>query len=296
MSATQDFIGHSLDGHAIRDLVWVGGSAASSALITAAVRAARLESTLLLTGERGTGKRLLARIIHAHSTRRDAPFIELELSAGEESVADAFERAGRGIVYIDRIEQRPREVQKRLIHVLGSGPFLRPRLIASSCRDLRLEVKAGRFDDRLFYQFSTQLEVPALRARTPDIRSLIKHFQEQLDPRGLHSMRSFSAESLGALERYDWPGNVRELRAVVESVRASGHLVEPSELPMEIMQRNRPLDPDELTLCAVERQHIQRVLRLTGGRLTRAAELLGIHRNTLRRKIDQYGINGAAHE
>ncbi len=292
----QDHIAHSLECHTVDDLVWVGNSAASASLITSAIRAARLDSTLLLTGERGTGKQLLARMIHAYSSRRDAPFIEFELTGTEDSVSECFERAGRGIMYVDQIEHRPPEVQRRLVHVLGTKSPFRPRMIASSSQELRSEVKAGRFENRLFYLFGAQLEVPPLRKRAGDIRMLIAHFQQQIEPRNVQPILSFTAESLSALERYDWPGNVRELRLVVESATGSGSAIEPADLPVEIARRTRTLDPETMTLWAMERQHIQRVLRLTGGRLTRAAELLGIHRNTLRRKIDQYAIEGGDQE
>ena len=288
MAVTQNISVPAPDRHVVGDVVWIGSSAASSSVITAAIRAARLDSSLLLTGERGSGKRLLARMVHAYSTRRDAPFVDLDQTGTEDSVADCFERAGRGIVYVDRIDQRPPDVQKRLIHVMGSGPFLRPRLIASSCRDLRIEARAGRVSDRLLHLLGTQLEVPPLRKRATDIAKLASHFQSK----GNGEAAGFSAEALQALERYDWPGNVRELRSVVESLRATGKPIELTELPSDITQRSRSLDPEAMTLSAMERQHIQRVLRLTGGRLTRAAELLGIHRNTLRRKLDQYGITG----
>ena len=288
MAVTQNIPVPTPDRHVVGDVVWIGSSAASSSVVTAAIRAARLDSSLLLTGERGSGKRLLARMVHAYSTRRDAPFVDLDQTGTEESVADCFERAGRGIVYVDRIDQRPPDVHKRLIHVMGSGPFLRPRLIASSCRDLRIEARAGRISDRLLHLLGTQLEVPPLRKRATDIAKLANHFQSN----GNGAAPGFSAEALQALERYDWPGNVRELRSVVESLRATGKPIELTELPSDITQRSRSLDPEAMTLSAMERQHIQRVLRLTGGRLTRAAELLGSHRNTLRRKLDQYGITG----
>jgi DNA-binding NtrC family response regulator len=287
------------------DAVWIGTSPASAALMNAAIRAARLDSNLLVTGERGTGRRLLARIIHANSPRHTAPFVELELTANAVSDAiatiDCYEHAGRGAVYVDRIESRSADVQKRLAHAFALKSPVRPRLIASATHDLRAELNEGRLDERLFYLFGAQLEVPPLRHRAADIPLLVDHFLVQFanDAHGIGRGRSFSADAMALLERHDWPGNVRELRGAVERAltTSTARVIEPEDLPSEIALRLQPMPEEEaMTLDAVERQHIQRVLRLTGGRLTRAAEMLGIHRNTLRRKLDQYEIRGHAEE
>ena len=305
----------------------LGASAEFQRAVEQATQVARSDVSVLLTGESGTGKELLAAHIHRESPFAAHSFVKVNCAAipnelieselfGHEKGAftgaaavrrGRFELADGGSIFLDEVGDLQEASQAKLLRVLQDGEFQRlggertlrvtVRVIAATNRDLEAMVASGRFRRDLFYRLSVvPLRIPALRERPQDVGELAAYFLADHCARNNFRPKSLDDEVIPVLERYDWPGNVRELRSVVESMRTTGKPIELTELPSDVTQRSRSLDPEAMTLSAMERQHIQRVLRLTGGRLTRAAELLGIHRNTLRRKLDQYGITGTDSE
>ena len=216
-----------------------------------------------------------------------------------------LERVGDGIVYLQEISALSRALQDRLGRALAEKSFerlgavervpLRARVLASARLDLRQEVAEGRFDDRLLYEFGATLQVSALRQRSAEIPRLAGHFLDHYARAHDRSVAAFSQDALDLLQSCEWPGNVRQLRHVVERavIASSREVIEPGDLADEITDTRDELglgSEEGVSLDAMERRHIRRVLQMTDGRITEAADLLGIHRNTLRRKLEQYGL------
>jgi NtrC-family two-component system response regulator AlgB len=304
---------------------WIGRSAHSRALLSAAAQVASSEAHVLLLGERGTGKGLLARLIHARSHRAGRTFLTVQCAALDRVALTAelfgselsgqqgwrapatgqLERAADGVLYLEEISALNPALQARLGRAMSERSFerlgslervpLRARIMAGAGIDVRRALAEGQFDERLFYEFGACLELAPLRHRTDDILPLASHFLEHYA--GIHERRisGFSAAALDLLVKQEWPGNVRQLRHVVERavVSAGGPIIDVADLATEITgwrDELPPADREDHSLAAVERRHIRRVLQMTGGRITEAADILGIHRNTLRRKMEQYGL------
>lgn len=300
---------------------WIGQNRQVRAALTLALEAARGESAVLLIGERGTGKELLARILHNASARAGQPFVGLNCCAlGDRLGAELFgheieaaadhvgptvgvlERAAGGTLLLDEVTRLSQGLQARLADALSRGVYqrlgsisehpLQTRVIAASHVDVRVEREQGRLREDLLYSFGVQIYLPPLRQRPDDVPLLARHFLAQLT--GMRA-EGFTDEALAAMRKYDWPGNVRQLRNAVERAYAAarGAAIGIAHLPAEVIGRDEVLDiaeHEDLTIAALERRHIRHVLQLRGGKLSEAAELLGIHRNTLRRKLEEYGI------
>jgi len=239
-----------------------------------AARVAAYDSRVLITGETGTGKELVAKSIHALSTRRGEPFVEVNCAAIPGSLIESelfghergaftgaterrtgrFEEAGAGTIFLDEIGELGRGLQAKLLHVLQTGEFSRvgssrtlksvARVIAATNRDLVREVSAGRFRADLFYRLNVvSLEVPPLREREGDIPLLVDFFAERLAARRSAPLR-FSPAVLQRLCRHPWPGNVRELEHLVErlSVIVEGGEAGPSDLPAHLRQSEADAD------------------------------------------------------
>jgi transcriptional regulator with PAS, ATPase and Fis domain len=290
---------------------------------------------VLLGGETGTGKGWLARRIHLLSPRARGPFVEVNcagLSAtfldselfGHEKGAftDAkhtkrglFEVADGGTLFLDEIGDLAPELQPKLLTVLESNRFRRlggtreievdVRLVAATHLDLREAVREKRFREDLFYRLAVlPLDLPPLRARGPDeIARLARALLEDLRRRIGQGPGRITPDALLALTRYAWPGNIRELRNVLERVvllAAHADAIEPAHLPPEIQVAGgggtAPAADGDLTLAAVERAHILRVLALSGHNKANAARALGITRGTLYLKLREYGLDTSAAE
>jgi two-component system response regulator HydG len=289
--------------------------------------AASERSTVLLTGESGTGKGWVARVLHHLSPRAGGPFVEVNcggLSAtvleselfGQETGAftDAterrqglFELADRGTIFLDEIGDLAPEFQPKLLKVLDTKRFRRlggsremmvdARLIAATNRDLVGEVRAGRFREDLYYRLSVMpLRLPAVRERSRDDRlALLTRMLADLGPQMPGCPSTCSAESLDRLLSAPWPGNVREMRNVMERAmilaRGAGQIgVE--HLPADLRKGGggeKRHQPQ--ALADVERVHIEKTLKFHGGNRTRAAQELGISRATLINKIKVYGLD-----
>jgi DNA-binding NtrC family response regulator len=288
-------------------------------------KVAASDSTVLIRGETGTGKELVARHLHATSPRRDRPFVVVDCAALQESLLQSelfgheqgaftgagkrkhglFEAADGGTVFLDEIGDVSPAVQAGLLRVLESGSFrhlggteevrVDVRLLAATNRALERLMEEGKFRRDLFFRLNAiHFEIPPLRKRRADVPVLVQHFV------ALHNARhgtkkGVSPAAAEVLQRYDWPGNVRELRHVVERalVLADRDQIRPGDLPVELRQSagvGVGGEMTNLTLAGVERLHIARVLELVGGHRARAAQLLGISERNLYRRIREYQL------
>lgn len=304
----------------------ISESEAMQALLAVARKAARAEATILIEGETGTGKERLAKLIHAHSPRRDHPFVGVNCGAVSESLLESelfghrkgaftgaledrdgvIRAAHRGTLFLDEVGEMTPAMQIKLLRVLqersvrGVGEVTETpvdvRLVAATNRDLRAMVEEGNFRRDLLYRLRVvPLVVPPLRERRDDIVPLAREFMGRFCGRnGCSSTSPIEEELAQRLRNYGWPGNVRELENAIERavVLASGHQVTVSDLPEEITEHSAVAPRVEGTsLKDVERAHILDTLLTHGGNRRAAARSLGIAENTLRRKLE--GYNGA---
>jgi two-component system response regulator HydG len=308
----------------------IGRSAAMREVFAAVQRVAPTEATVLVSGETGTGKELVARAVHAQSARQRAPFLAINCAALAEglleselfghvrgsftgAVADRaglFEAASGGTLFLDEIGDMSSGLQQRLLRVLQEKEVRRVgavtvqrvdvRIVAATRRDLRREVAAGSFREDLFYRLNVfPIAIPPLRERPADIPLLVQHALAPL--RARRPRLSCSPLVMRTLRAYAWPGNVRELLAVLESaaIRTDGDRIEAQHLPEEVRSAlERPALPAERYRPAVraddERSAILAALEQAGGNRARVSEMLGMGRTTLWRKMKQYGIVGEA--
>jgi DNA-binding NtrC family response regulator len=325
----------------------VGESPKMVAAFKTAARVADSTATVLIQGQSGTGKELLARFLHEQSRRREGPFVAVNCAAIPEHLLESelfghekgaftgavarrtgrFERANGGTLFLDEVGDMSLPLQAKILRALqereverlgGDKPVpVDVRLVAATNRTLEEEVAAGRFREDLYYRLAVVvLTLPPLRERGDDIRLLAEHcIAKGANDRGWY-VEAIANETLDFLRNYPWPGNVRQLCNVMERslLMADGPVLLPQHLPPEIRnhpseaflrgaerrlgrdrreRHDRRSDGTALPpLEALERDHIRRALALTGGQLGRAADLLGIHRNTLRRKLRDWGLSG----
>ena len=296
------------------------------AVLSVVERIAPSGSPVLISGEAGTGKDLVARMLHASSQRPDGPFINLNAAArtaaqleldlfGVERDAlpgvaqrtlGAIELAAGGTLYLDHIGHLDLRLQGLLAGALESGSFYRVggtqkvvvdvRVIASSSRDLVRMASAGTFRDDLLHRINTiRISLPPLRERAIDVSLLAEHFLQEF---GGTAPPRLSVDAMAALERYRWPGNVRELRNVIERavLLAVDGVISARDLPLgtEAAGSPRATPSSVLTLVEIERRHIADALERTQWHQGRAAELLGISPKTLYRKIREFGFRRPA--
>ena len=291
------------------------------------LRVAPSRSTVLISGESGVGKELVARSIHFNSPRRERPFIALNCAAmpvnliesdlfGHEKgsftgaysrVRGKFEIAHRGSLFLDEIGEMDRGTQAKLLRVLDHKEFMRVgghqsirvdvRLIAATNADLEHMVEQGTFRQDLYYRLKVvSLRVPALRDRRPDIPYLIDTFLDELSGSNAVQRKNVSAAAMAALTDHAWPGNVRELKNLLESllVTTEGDEIGVEDLPRSVRGSRAEVEATELaagtTLEQMERALIRRTLEHTGGNRTHSAALLGIGVRTLQRKMQAYDI------
>ncbi|EEY5781962.1 TPA: sigma-54-dependent response regulator transcription factor ZraR [Escherichia coli] len=300
----------------------VGKSPAMQHLLSEIALVAPSEATVLIHGDSGTGKELVARAIHASSARSEKPLVTLNCAALNESLLESelfghekgaftgadkrregrFVEADGGTLFLDEIgDISPmmqvrllRAIQEREVQRVGSNQTISVdvRLIAATHRDLAAEVNAGRFRQDLYYRLNVvAIEVPSLRQRREDIPLLANHFLQRFAERNRKAVKGFTPQAMDLLIHYDWPGNIRELENTVERavVLLTGEYISERELPLAIASTPIPLvqSQDIQPLVEVEKEVILAALEKTGGNKTEAARQLGITRKTLLAKLSR---------
>jgi len=304
----------------------IGQSLPFRAALEMGLKAAPFPTSVLVTGPTGTGKELVARLIHDESPRAAMAFIAVNCAALPENLQESelfghekgaftgavaakdgyFKMADGGTLFLDEIGELAETTQTKLLRVLESGEFypvggtkllhVDVRIVAATNRDMPLEVGTGRFRHDLFHRLNVVgIKLPALKDRPGDVRALAMHFLEKKSLDLKRPMRSISEKALAALERYPWPGNVRELANVIERavVLTSGVALDIEDFPAEIVSpsgKKAADDDSPITLEEAEKRAIIIALKHTGWQKTKAAEILGVSWPTLQKKIQDYGL------
>jgi len=302
----------------------VGNSEAMEKVYRLIEKMSGISSNVLIVGETGTGKELVARAIHYNSERSDQPFVAVNCGALTESLLESelfghlkgaftgaianqegfFRKADKGTLFLDEISEVShglqvkllRAIQEREVIPVGGREPLRfdVRLIAATNRLLEDEVKKGTFREDLFYRINViTIPLPPLRDRKEDVPLLVNHFLQKYAQRLGKPSVKILREAMQALVNYDWPGNVRELENMIERAVAlcEEDLIERTDLPDKLTQVKiaiRDLDEYEMTLDALEEQHIKKVLQKVNGDKVKASQILGINLSTLYRKLARY--------
>ncbi|HTM26077.1 MAG TPA: sigma-54 dependent transcriptional regulator [Vicinamibacterales bacterium] len=304
---------------------FVGESPAFKDLLALVDRAGPSDATVLILGETGSGKEMVAKLLHARSGRRKRPFVTVECAALQESLLQSelfghergaftgadrakpglFEVAHGGTLFLDEIGEVSPATQVKLLRVLDAGTFRRVggtteirvdvRIIAATNRALPAMVSQGLFREDLFYRLSTlRMQVPPLRERGDDVDVLAAHFVALYSER-FGVRRRIGAEALAALRNHDWPGNVRELLHAIEAamIVCDGSEILARHLPPALRGEKdvEPVPEGLSTLRQMERTHIARALSISDGHRAHAARILGISERNLYRKLRVYGID-----
>ncbi len=305
----------------------VGSSPAIQKVFGLIEKVAPAGATILITGESGVGKELVARAIHARSPRKDKIFLPVNCSAIPETLLESqlfgyvkgaftgasnsqeglFQRAQGGTVFLDEIGEMPLSLQPKLLRVIEGKEVLPVgattpvqvdvRILAATNRDLEKDVEAGRFREDLYYRFNViGLHIPPLRERQEDIPLLIEHLIRRHNVEMKTNYKGADNAAMKTLMSTPWKGNVRELDNVLERamILGNGEWITPPDLPdSKVPKDDRPPSTGSNLKAAVrayEKSHIENVLRETAGDRTRAAELLRLSRSSLYRKMEQLGI------
>jgi DNA-binding NtrC family response regulator len=300
----------------------VGSSAVMHRLRTQVRRIGPHFRTVLVSGEAGTEKELIARALHGMCQSASAPFVvchaavfddalgNRNLSAGaEDDLGRVLRMSPRGTLFLDEISEMPLEAQGRLLHVLEkhdstqnrveSSRRMDLRMIATTCEDLRVLVSTGRFRQELYQRLATvEITVPSLSERMDDLPDLVRHFLEQLALLYGKHVSEVAEDAMVRMHRYHWPGNLRELEAVLRNgvlqTEGGGPLgLHHLPIPREERQadRSETVVSESMRLQDVVEQHVLRVLKDCGGNKLRAAEALDISRSTLYRMLDTSAAN-----
>jgi formate hydrogenlyase transcriptional activator len=304
----------------------IGKSAALAAVFLLADQVAPLNTTVLLLGETGTGKGVVARAIHSNSSRKDRPMITVNCTTLPASLIESelfgrekgaftgaydrqvgrFELADKGTIFLDEIGEMPMELQSKLLRVLQDGEYERlgssrtlktdVRVIAATNRNLEDEVRCGRFRQDLYYRLNVfPILMPPLRRRREDVPLLVGFFLAKFNKKIGKKITTVPKTTLDALQEYGWPGNVRELESVVERavITSQGSALEVLDRLEASPKPEAPAGGDVKVLAHLEHDHIQAVLVKAGWRIegkNGAAEILGLNASTLRARIRKYGI------
>ena len=303
------------------DAELVAGSQVMQPVLEAIERVAPSDANVLITGESGCGKGLVARMIHSRSMRRERSLVVVNIGSLSETVFESemfghvkgaftdakadrigrFELADGGTLFLDEIANIPVAQQARLLRVLEGGEFERlgssrtqqvdVRVLAATNANLQAEIDAGRFRADLLYRLNTiQIELPPLRERGDDIVRLGQRFLELHAKRHRRPVEAFTDAALSALRRYRWPGNVRELSHVVERavLMARGATLGPADLHLDGAPVRQELPP--MTLDAIEKEAIVAALARHDGNVATAADELGVSRSALYRRMEKFGL------
>ena len=303
----------------------IGKSKALEQVLDLAKKVAKTDSTVLLTGETGTGKEVFAQAIHENSNRNAKSFVALNCSTFSKEILESelfghkqgaftgafkdkkgfLEEANGGTLFLDEIGEMPIELQAKLLRVLETNEYIqigdtKPkksdfRLIAATNRDLKTESEEHRFRSDLYFRLNIfEIKLPPLRERVKDILPLTEYFTKQSSAKTNKKIVAIDPEFLDKLENYNWPGNIRELKNVIERsvILTGGNILSAEVLPYELQH---PVAKNTKSLSAfamqsIEKLHIQKVLNYTKGNKAETARLLEISIATLYRKLEEYNI------
>lgn len=303
----------------------IGRSKAIQESISLARKVAPTDTTVLLTGETGTGKEVFAQAIHQANSRSKQNFVAINCSAfsrellenelfGHKSGAftgatkdqkGLFEEAHNGTLFLDEIGEMALELQSKLLRILETGEFMRigeakpikvnVRIIAATDRDLEKEIENGNFRSDLFYRLSVfTIPLPALKARKSDIKLLAEYYVQHFALRTNRKSLSIAADYLSALEENEWKGNIRELKNIIERsvILSENDILALETLPFELHTKkdNAATALSAFSMASIEKLHIQKVLNYAGGNKAETARLLEIGVATLYRKIEEYKL------
>ena len=307
----------------------IGTSEALARELKRVKRLARSKSTVLIVGDSGTGKELIARAVHANSPRRNKPFKVVNCAAFTETLLDSelfghvkgaftgalghhkgmLEAADGGTLFLDEVGDMPASMQAKLLRALENGEItpvgstevkrVDVRFVAATHHDLWAEVEADKFREDLFYRLHAQgaIRIPPLRERRQDIPLLARHFIDQCNEENSTQIEGISPEALRRLVQHSWRGNVRELRNVLERmcIEAEGSILEVEDLP-DNLRSSTDIVPAGLpslagrSMAEVEKWHILNTLRMFGGNREKTAKALKIGARTLYRKLNDFGL------
>jgi DNA-binding NtrC family response regulator len=304
----------------------IGKSKPIQKAIELSKKVAATDTTVLLTGETGTGKEIFAQAIHQESNRNKNSFVAINCAAFSKELLESemfghkagaftgavkdqkglFEEANNGTIFLDEIGEMSLDLQAKLLRVLESGEFIRVgeskpkevnvRIIAATHRDLQKEIEEGHFREDLFYRISVfQIQLPPLRERVIDIEELAQSFLQIFALKTNKKINKISKDFIEILKQHPWKGNIRELKNVIErSVILCEDELTVDFLPIEFQQINSLSNGGKIIssfeLASAEKLHIQKVLNYNNGNKTKTAELLNIALTTLYRKISEYQL------
>ncbi|GGE95384.1 sigma-54-dependent transcriptional regulator [Flavobacterium limi] len=306
----------------------IGKSKGIEQVIDLAQKVAKTDSTVLLTGETGTGKEVFAQAIHENSNRAGKSFVALNCSTFSAAILESelfghkqgaftgalkdkkgfIEEANGGTLFLDEIGEMPIDLQAKLLRVLETSEYIPVgdttskksnfRLIAATNRDLKEESEAHRFRSDLYFRLNIfEIKLPSLRERAKDIPLLTNFYVKQFSEKTNKKTLQTSADFLEKLENYSWPGNIRELKNVIERsvILSNGDTLTPDVLPYEMQHQTEKSTKSmsAFSMQSIEKLHIQKVLNYTKSNKAETARLLEIGIATLYRKIEEYGIENS---
>lgn len=295
----------------------IAGSPAMAAVLETVGRVAPTDLPVLITGESGVGKEVIARVLHQSSKRSDGPFVPINCGAIPDTMIESelfgyekgaftgaharkpglLEIANTGTLFLDEIGDMPLPLQVKLLRVIETSRFFRlggtrevavnVRILSATNKDMQAEFAKGTFRQDLFFRIAAlTLPIPPLRERKADIPAFVERF---LSSNPLFKSKRFTPAALGLLQDYRWPGNVRELQNVVHraALLSPGDVIDRTDLPADMLE---PGGSASDRLDDVEREHVLKVVRQAGGQKGKAAAILGIDPKTLSRKLQAYGV------
>ena len=308
----------------------IGRSPVMVKLLETVAQVSPSEATILISGDSGTGKEMIAGAIHYNSPRKDAPFIKINCAAITETLLESelfghekgaftgaqrrkegkFRLAHGGSIFLDEIGEMPMSMQVKLLRVLQEREITRVggeevikvdvRVIAASNRDLLKDIEQDRFREDLYYRLNVvELKMPLLKDRKEDIPLLAQHYLEMFSEKNHKQAKGFTPKAMDALLKYEWPGNVRELMNVIERcvVLSTADYIDQNDLPSVFgnsedlaSHDSSSIIPGDIPLEEVEKATILSTLEFTNGNKSEAARRLGITRKTLHKKLKKYGV------